>query len=167
MKLTQRVLLLAACWLALGFGCGREPQPCIEEEVGTPIPLEEALTTLLLDNCWLVPELEPPRGTREPVTDMAEFVVNSQAEFRALVECPAIQVPDIDFARYTLIVGQKYILKPGRVEAQVLANKCGNIHYEIKLVESGVLIYGVVLTYFAVVPKMGGKPTIVYRLSYL
>ncbi|MCU0451281.1 MAG: hypothetical protein MUC97_15825 [Bernardetiaceae bacterium] len=164
MKRTQRVLFLAACWLALGFSCGREPQPCIEEEVGTPIPLEEALTTLLLDNCWLIPETARPINPDGPVTDMAEYVINSPAEFRALVGCPATRVPDIDFTRYTLIAGQKFLAQAGFVETQSLANKCGVIHYEINLIGAISTRVGV-LTYFAVVPKMGGKPTIVYHVS--
>jgi hypothetical protein len=163
MKRTHHVLLLAACWLAMGFGCGREPQPCTEE-VGLPILLEEELGLLLRTRCSVLNEEKPKNfeGTALPVT---EYIINSQAELERWVGCSDAKIPSsIDFSRYTLIVGQKLTGGRGFTE-QSLHWRCNVIHYQLRYNSFGGFGAISLVSYFALIPKVSFKPTIEYEID--
>ncbi|MCU0451283.1 MAG: hypothetical protein MUC97_15835 [Bernardetiaceae bacterium] len=162
MKRTQRVLLLAACWLALGFGCGREPQPCTEE-VGDIIPLKEDLTLLLRTWCD-IRNRESPRDLTGLPLPVTEYIINSQAELERWVDCSDATIPtSIDFSRYTLIAGQK--LTTRSFAEQSLHWRCNVILYQLKYNSFGSHSIGLV-SYFALVSKLPFKPTIVYEIVH-
>jgi hypothetical protein len=160
MQRIHHVLLWAACWLAMGFGCGREPQPCTEE-VGTPIPLEEELGRLLLTWCE-VRNKDIPRDLTGLPLPVNEYIINSQAELERWVDCSDAKVPtSIDFSRYTLIAGQKITART--FAEQSLHWRCNFIHYQLKYNSFGSHSIGLT-NYFALIPKLPFKPTIVYEI---
>lgn len=162
MQRIHHVLLWAACWLAMGFGCGREPQPCTEE-VGTPIPLEEELGRLLRTWCEVRNKEKPTdlTGFPKPIP-VNEYIINSQAELERWVDCSDAKIPTrIDFSRYTLIAGQKFALRS--FVAQSLHWRCNVIHYQLENNSYGAHTFSLV-NYFALIPKLPFKPTIVYDI---
>jgi len=70
----------------------------------------------------------------------------------------------VDFDRYTIIAGQK-VTNGNRFVEQSLWLRCDKVHY--RLVFGRGIHPGDIplLDYFAVVPKLPGRPTIVYQIE--
>jgi hypothetical protein len=158
-------LLTTTCLLAMGFGCERD---CPEVE----IPLNQELTATLFGKCRILNrERSTSGGTAHvvpgmgPATDVTEYVINSREELVRWAACDQEALDAVDFDRYTVIAGQKGTGGNFFVE-QSLALRCDVVHY--RLVFNRVAAYpGIVrlVDYFAVVPKLPGRPTIVYEIK--
>jgi hypothetical protein len=158
------ILLTTTCLLAMGFGCGRD---CPEVELA----LDQDLTATLKRNCRILNRDRPPSSQRSHVvtgvgwaTDATEYVINSREELARNMACVPEALEALDFDRYTVIAGQK-VTSGNRFVEQSLSLRCDKIHY--RLVFGRGMNPGDIplLDYFAVVPKLPGRPTIVYEIE--
>jgi hypothetical protein len=158
-------LLATTCLLAMGFGCGRD---CPEMELA----LNKELTATLRGNCRLLNRDRPPSGQRSYVvtgvgwaTDVTEYVINSREELARWATCDPEALDAVDFDRYTVIAGQK-VTGGNYFVDQSLRLRCEVVHY--RLVFNRVYLFPgrvALIDYFAVVPKLPGRPTIVYQIE--
>jgi hypothetical protein len=156
-------LLTTTCLLAMGFGCGRD---CPEVE----IPLNQELTAILRVNCRIRNQDKSSLGQMRYVVpglgsanDVTEYVINSREELALWAACDPEALDAVDFDRYTVIAGQK-VTTGNRFVDQSLSLRCDRVHY--RLVFSRIHPNDIpLLDYFAVVPKLPGRPTIVYEIE--
>jgi hypothetical protein len=158
------VLLTTTCLLAMGFGCGRD---CPEVE----IPLNQELTATLRGNCRIRNQDKPPLGQMQYVVpglgsanDVTEYVINSREELARWAACNQEALDAIDFERYTVIAGQK-VTTGNRFVDQSLSLRCDGVHYRLAFNRIGHPNDIPLLDYFAVVPKLPGRPSIVYEIE--
>jgi hypothetical protein len=165
MKRISNILLTTTCLLAMGFGCGRD---CPEVELA----LDQDLTATLQRNCRLLNRDMPPPGQPIHVTtrggsaaDATEYVINSREELARWAACDPEALDAIDFDRHTVIAGQKVTGGNSFVD-QSLSLRCDVVNYRLVFNRTGAYpgIVGLV-DYFAVVPKLPGRPTIVYSIE--
>jgi hypothetical protein len=143
------VLLTTSCLLAMGFGCGRD---CPEVE----LPLNQELTATLFGKCRIL-NRERPSAT--------DYVINSREELARWAACDQEALDAVDFDRYTVIAGQK-VTGGNYFVDQSLRLRCEVVHY--RLVFNRVYLFPgrvALIDYFAVVPKLPGRPTIVYEIE--
>ncbi len=157
-------LLTTTCLLAMGFGCGRD---CPEVE----IPLNQELTATLRSKCRILNWDRSTLDQRSYVvagvgsaTDVTEYVINSREELARWATCDPEALKAVDFDRYTVIAGQK-VTNGNRFVEQSLSLRCDKVYY--RLVFGRGMHPGDIplLDYFAVVPKLPGRPTIVYQIE--
>jgi hypothetical protein len=147
-------LLTTSCLLTMGFGCGRD---CPEVE----IPLNQELTATLFGKCRLLNGYDPTFG-RLPAT---EYIINSREELARWAACDQEALDAVDFDRYTVIAGQK-TTSGYRFIGQSLSLRCDVVHYRLVSTRNQINPGDVpLLDYFAVVPKLPGRPTIVYEIE--
>jgi hypothetical protein len=142
------ILLTTTCLLAMGFGCGRD---CPEVELA----LNKELTATLFGKCRIL----------KSAADVTDYVINSREELARWAACDQEALDAVDFDRYTVIAGQK-VTGGNYFVDQSLSLRCEVVHY--RLVFNRVSLYpGIIrsVDYFAVVPKLPGRPTIVYQIE--
>jgi hypothetical protein len=165
MKRISNILLTTSCLLAMGFGCGRD---CPEVE----LPIDQDITVTLKRNCRILNRDMPPPGQTRHValgggsaTDATEYVINSREELLRYVVCVPDALDAVDFERYTVIAGQKLIGTMNFGE-QSLALRCDVVHYRLVFDRVNPHTNNIrLIDYFAVVPKLQGRPTIVYQIE--
>lgn len=110
------ILTLTAALLLMGGGfvaCNDSEEP---EAIGTPpvtVPTDVSafFKTYLPSSSYSRPEPEF-NFSEIDFRDTECFVINSMEEFKAVAP-PAVELPVIDFEKYTLIIGQHWMGHPG------------------------------------------------------
>ncbi|RZK98194.1 MAG: hypothetical protein EOO62_26860 [Hymenobacter sp.] len=146
------LLTLAAGSLLLLGSCSKEevlPQGC---------PIQEVPTTAITG--WDA----SPYCFATPVADMSltqSYVVNSASELQAFNHCSS--VPNIDFARYTLLIGKTKTAACSSVKTQLVTRSCIQYTYKVELA-AGLCQASTEVLYYALVPKVADGEKVVFEV---
>lgn len=144
------LLTLATGSFLLLSSCQREdvlPEGC---------PIQDVPTTAITG--WDV----SPYCFATPVTNVSltqSYVVNSAGELQVLNHCAS--VPDIDFTRYTLLIGKTKTAACSNVKAQLVTRSCAQYIYRVELA-AGLCQATTEVIYYTLVPKIAAADKVVF-----